>query len=109
MSPFLEFANVRFFSQYQAYALFLTVIPMFIPNISRGWRLLFFVVAANFWALHWMVGTRAAWLGLFVAVALVTGFLVQKEKLTWLRWHAAAILAGAIIYLVFSHFVHVSR
>lgn len=106
VSPFLEFANVRFFSQYQAYALFLTVIPMFIPNISRGWRLLFFVVAANFWALHWMVGTRAAWLGLFVAVALVPGFL-PKGKLTWLWWHAAAILAGAIIYLVFSHFVYV--
>jgi O-antigen ligase len=105
VAPFLEFANVRFFSQYQAYALFLAVIPMSIANISRGWRLFFFVIAANFWALHWMVGTRAAWLGLFVAVALVAGFL-RKGRLTWLRWHAAAILAGAVIYLVFSHFVH---
>ncbi|MBI3527692.1 MAG: O-antigen ligase family protein [Betaproteobacteria bacterium] len=106
VSPFLEFANVRFFSQYQAYALFLAVIPMFIPNIGKGWRLLFFFVAANFWALHWMVGTRAAWLGLFVAVVVVPAFL-RKGKLTWLRWHATAILAGAIIYLVFSHFVQV--
>lgn len=105
VSPFLEFANVRFFSQYQAYALFLTVIPVFSPNLGKGWRLLCLVIAANFWALHWMVGTRAAWLGLLVASVAVTGFL-RERKLTWLRWHVAAMLAGAVVYFAFSWFVH---
>ncbi len=104
ISPFLDFANVRFFSQYQAYALFLVGVPMFMTNIHRGWRMLFLIVAANFWALHWMVGTRAAWVGLFVAVVVVPVFL-RNAKLAWLRWHAAAFVAGAIIFFAFSHVV----
>jgi len=104
ISPFLDFANVRFFSQYQAYTLFLVVLPMFMVQAGKGWRLLFFLVAANFWALHWMVGTRAAWLGFFVALVAVLAFL-PRGRLAWLRWHAAAMLAGGLVYYSFSTFV----
>jgi O-antigen ligase len=104
VSPFLEFANVRFFSQYQAYTLFLVVLPMSMVQFGKGWRLLFFLVAANFWALHWMVGTRAAWLGFFVALAVVLAFM-PAGRLAWLRWHAAAMLAGGLVYLAFSTFI----
>ncbi|MFL6580400.1 MAG: O-antigen ligase family protein [Burkholderiales bacterium] len=106
ISPFLEFANVRFFSQYQAYALFPVVIPLLMPTFRTRWRTLFFFVAVNFWALHWMVGTRAAWIGVLVAMTVVP-LLMRHGKLSWLRWHAAAIFGGALIYAIFSYSVSV--
>lgn len=101
IAPFLEFANVRFFSQYQAYTLFLVVLPIFMLKAGRGSRILFFLVAANFWALHWMVGTRAAWVGYFVALTTVLTFM-PAGRLAWLRWQVALLLAGGIIHFSFS-------
>jgi len=70
VSPFLIFANVRFFSQYQSYALLLMALPGLMSG-RKPVRALCFFVAANFWALHWMVGTRAAWLGLLAGAVVV--------------------------------------
>jgi len=104
VSPFLDFANVRFFSQYQAYTLFLVTLPVFLFPANKVWRLFFFLVAANFWAMHWMVGTRAAWLGYIVALAVVLTFM-PSGRAVWLRWHAAVMIAGGLIYCSFSPFI----
>lgn len=104
ISPFLIFANVRFFSQYQSYALLLMILPGIMPGSSRSARALFFIVAANFWALHWMVGTRAAWFGLMVGSAVVLVFM-RQGRMVWLREQILVALAGAAIFLAHSHIV----
>lgn len=101
ISPFLDFANVRFFSQYQAYCLFLVGLPWATQRAGRLTKALLLLVAANFWALHWMVGTRAVWLGLVVSVAVVAAFKAG-HRWRWLRAHAVAAALGGVIYLVFS-------
>jgi len=104
ISPFLEFANVRFFSQYQAYSLLLVGIAGDALRVGKIGRMFVLFVSANFWALHWMVGTRAAWLGLFVAIATVSA-CKQRDRLMWLRPHALAAMLGAAIFIVFSSVV----
>jgi O-antigen ligase len=103
-SPFLEFANVRFFSQYQSYTLLLMILPGLMPGSSRTARTLLYLVAANFWALQWMVGTRAAWLGLMVGSAVVLVF-TRRGRMVWLREQMLVALAGAAIFLAQSHLV----
>jgi O-antigen ligase len=103
-SPFLEFANVRFFSQYQSYTLLLMILPGLMPGSSQSARALFFFAAANFWALHWMVGTRAAWLGLVVGSVVVLVFTRQGRKV-WLREQMLVAIAGAAIFVAHSHIV----
>jgi O-antigen ligase len=103
-SPFLEFANVRFFSQYQSYTLLLMILPGLMPGSSKTARALLFLFAANFWALHWMVGTRAAWLGLMVGSAIVLVF-AQRGRMVWLREQMLVALAGAAIFLAQSNIV----
>ena len=104
ISPFLIFANVRFFSQYQAYVLLLVILPGLMPGASRSARALYFFVAANFWALHWMVGTRAAWVGLMAGSAVVLIY-ARHGKMAWLRKQVPVALAGAAIFLAHSHIV----
>ncbi len=101
-SPFLEFANVRFFSQYQSYALLLLILPGLMPGLGRFARTLLFLVAANFWALHWMVGTRAAWIGLLAAATVVLVF-ARRDRMIWLRRQALVALAGGAIFVLNSH------
>jgi O-antigen ligase len=103
-SPFLIFANVRFFSQYQSYALLLMILPGLQLGPRKMVRALVFFVAANFWALHWMVGTRAAWLGLVVACAIVLIF-ARRGRMVWLREQMLVAMAGAAIFLLHSHIV----
>lgn len=103
-SPFLEFANVRFFSQYQSYTLLLMILPGLMPGLSKSARALLYLVAANFWALHWMAGTRAAWLGLMVGSAVVLVFM-RQGRMVWLREQTVVALAGAAIFLAHSHIV----
>ncbi len=102
VSPFLEFANVRFFSQVQAYTLFPVVIPLLVPETQKRWRPLVLFIAANFWALQCMVGTRAVWAGLIVALVTVPVFL-RKKRFSWLRWHITAVALGVVIYAIFTY------
>lgn len=102
ISPFLDFANVRFFSQYQAYALLLIPLAAALPGMSRTWRIIVYVIAANFWALQWMVGSRAVWIGAVVAVTVILVFM-RKGRLAWMGRQAALVVSGALIYLLFSH------
>jgi O-antigen ligase len=106
VAPFLEFANVRFFSQFQAYTLFSAVIPLFLSGTRKIWRPFLFLIAANAWALQWMVGTRAVWMGVLVALVVVP-IMLKRDRLSWLRWHVAVFLAGLAIYVAFTYVVSV--
>ena len=101
LSPFLEFANVRFFSQYQAYSLPLILLPMFLLNFTTRWRLLLYVVAVNSWALQWIVSTRAVWVGFALAVLSVL-FFARQGRMMWLRIQLVTMLAGGAVFLIFS-------
>lgn len=101
VSPFLDFANVRFFSQYQAYALFICVLPLALLPLGWKGKTLIYIVAANFWALQWMVGTRAVWIGFLTAVAAVC-IIARRAALPWLRMQLTVVLAGALVFAIFS-------
>lgn len=102
ISPFLDFANVRFFSQYQAYALLLIPLAAALPGMSRTWRIVVYVIAANFWALQWMAASRAVWIGAVVAGTVILVFM-REGRLAWMGRQAALVVSGALIYLLFSH------
>ncbi len=104
LSPFLDFANVRFFSQYQAYALLLIPLAAALPGISRAWRIAVYVIAANFWALQWMIASRSVWLGA-MASAIAVLALTRSGRIAWLGKQGMLVVSGALIYVLFSQFV----
>lgn len=104
ISPFLEFANVRFFGQYQAYALLLVAVPAGFLKLSASWRIVVYLAAASFWSLQWMVGSRAVWVG-FIAAVVAISFCMRQGRLRWLATQVALVLAGGAIYLLFASFV----
>jgi len=104
VSPFLDFANVRFFSQYQAYALLLIPLAAALPGMSRTWRIVVYFIAANFWALQWMAGSRAVWIGA-VAGTIAVLALMRRGRIAWLGQQAMLVVSGALIYLLFSQVV----
>lgn len=104
LTPFLDFANVRFFSQYQAYSLLLVLLPASLLNLKNGWRALLYIVAVNFWALQWIVSTRAVWAGFALAVLSVLLF-AKQGRVVWLRMQVITMLAGGVVFLIFSRVV----
>ncbi len=109
ISPFLDFSNVRFFSQYQAYTLLLMVLPTLLFELRKGMRLMVLALSSCFWAMHWMVGTRAAWVGLFVALIAVMA-MSGRQRFGWLKLQTVPIFAGGAIFLIFSLLVqHLPR
>jgi hypothetical protein len=94
--PFLEFANVRFFSQYQSYVLLLLPLPVVLLRLSRTWKIVLYAVAANFWALQWMVGTRAVWIAFAAALTCVC-VMMRNGRAAFIRTHLILVLAGAIV------------
>ena len=104
VSPFLDFANVRFFGQYQAYALLLITLPIKPLGLSRSWRAIVYLIAINFWALQWMVGSRAVWAGFIAAIMLIAIFM-RNGRIRWLAEQAAIAAAGGVIFFLFSTFL----
>ena len=104
VSPFLDFANVRFFNQYQAYALLLLPLAAALPGMSRTWRIVVYVIAANFWALQWMAGSRSVWVGAMAGTIAVLA-LSRRGRIAWLGQQAMLVVSGALIYLLFSQLV----
>lgn len=103
VSPFLDFANVRFFSQYQAYTLLLIPLAGALPGTARRWQALVYLIAANFWALQWMVASRAVWVGLAVALISVL-VLMRRGRIVWLGRQALCIVFGGLIYILYMQF-----
>ena len=104
LTPFLDFANVRFFSQYQAYSLLLILLPASLLNLQNNWKVLLYIVAVNCWALQWIVSTRAVWAGFALAVLVVLLF-ARHGRMTWLRLQVIVMLAGGVVFLIFSRIV----
>ena len=69
----------------------------------RGGSLVYFI-AANFWALQWMVGSRAVWIGAVVGAIAVLA-LTRRGRIAWLGQQAMLVVSGALIYLLFSQVV----
>ena len=101
LTPFLDFANVRFFSQYQAYSLLVILLPASFLHLKNSWRALLYIVAVNFWALQWIVSTRAVWTG-FALAALMVLLFAKQGRMIWLRMQVLTMLAGGVIFLIFS-------
>jgi len=104
VSPFLDFANVRFFGQYQAYALLLVTLPIRPLRLTGSWRAIIYLIAANFWALQWMVGSRAVWAGFAAALILIAVFM-RSGRIRWVLEQGAIAVAGGALYLVFATFL----
>ncbi|HWA12070.1 MAG TPA: O-antigen ligase family protein [Burkholderiales bacterium] len=104
ISPFLDFANVRFFGQYQAYALLLAPLPLLMLRLTPAWRIVAGFVASGFWMLQWLAGSRAVWVGALVAFAAAAA-LMGKGRLRWLAVQGGLVLAGGALYLAFGSFV----
>jgi O-antigen ligase len=104
ISPFLDFANVRFFGQYQAYALLLAPLPLLVLRLTPAWRIVAGFVASGFWMLQWLAGSRAVWVGALVAFA-AAAVLMGKGRLRWLAVQGGLVLAGGALYLAFDGFV----
>jgi O-antigen ligase len=104
ISPFLDFANVRFFGQYQAYALPLAALPLLMLRLTPAWRVVAGFIASGFWMLQWLAGSRAVWVGAAVAFA-AAALLMGKGRLRWLAVQGGLVLAGGVLYLAFDSFV----
>ena len=93
-SPFLSFANVRFFSQIQAYSLWLMSIPLVLPILPRRIRWFFFLAAAGFWMLSVLVPSRSVWLSLALSALCALVIFPRQAVMTWLRPGVTALLVG---------------
>lgn len=100
VSPFMDFANVRFFGQYQAYVLLLMVLPVPLLALRGFWRVAAYLMAANFWALQWMVGSRAVWVG-FVAAMVVTTVALPGKRRQWMVMQVIPMAVGGLIFAAF--------
>lgn len=99
-NPFFNFANVRFFAQYQAYVLLLLTLPCLLFPLRWRWRLPLYLVAAMFWSFQWVLNSRSVWLGF--AIALLAVCLVARSgRLKWAREQLALVLIGGLISLWF--------
>lgn len=101
VSPFMDFANVRFFGQYQAYALLLVALPVALMDWKGIRRFAVYFIAANFWAMQWMVGSRAVWVGFAVAL-LATAAALPRKRLAWVATLLAPVLLGGAIFGLFT-------
>jgi O-antigen ligase len=99
-SPFLDFANVRFFGQYQSYVLLLITLPVSFFRLHGYRKAFFYFLAASMWSFQWVLNARSVWVGVAVAAVAVC-ILARQGRLRWLGQQCAAILLGGLISLAF--------
>lgn len=102
--PFITFANVRHFSQFQAYTLPLLVLPLASPRVPFRWRAAAFLVATHWWTLQFAVGTRAIWFAAAFSAA-ISLLVLRRESSTYLKWQGLVIWGGGLLYLVLNFLV----
>lgn len=100
VTPFVNFANVRFFSQYQAYTLPLLIIPAIAFNLPGRWRVAALLLTSLWWTLHFTSGTRSVWVA-SVVTALVMTVSLRRTIKPWLNMQGWALSLGGMIYLIF--------
>lgn len=94
---FSGYANRRFFSQTQALTLPMLMLPLIAPDVPRSVRGLVLTVAAAWWSLAMLVGTRTVWL-VMVGVALWSWCCWGNMGRQWVRQQGIAALAGALLF-----------
>lgn len=99
-SPFLDFANVRFFGQYQSYVLLLITLSVSFFRLHGYRKAFFYFLAASMWSFQWVLNSRSVWVG-FTVAAVAVCFLARQGRLRWLGQQFAAILLGGLISLAF--------
>lgn len=97
---FTGFSNVRFFSHVQTMLLPFLVLPLLWWGTTRARRALLFVVPALWWMLVIASGTRGSWVALLIG-ALVAVSFGGRTAWRWIGWQLAALLAGALAYVIF--------
>lgn len=101
VTPFVSFANIRYFSQYQAYTLPILVLPALVFNLPRRWRMVGLLLASLWWALHFASGTRAVWVAV-VVTALVMAVGLKRLVKPWLTRQGWAFALGGLMYSAFA-------
>jgi O-antigen ligase len=102
--PFVTFANVRHFSQFQAYSLPVLVIPIAFVSLPWRWRVAAYLLAAHWWALQFAVGTRAVWFAGGCS-ALLLLLLLRRDAFPFLKSLGFAVAGGGLVYLTLDAFV----
>lgn len=102
--PFVTFANVRHFSQFQAYTLPLLVVPVAYVGIPLRWRVAAYLLSAHWWALQFAVGTRAVWFACGCSAVLLL-LVLRRDALVFLKWMCLCIAGGALVYLSMDAFL----
>jgi O-antigen ligase len=96
---FVNFAHVRFLSQFQSWTLPLIVLPVFLsPRFAKGpglWACLF--IASGWWLILFSAGTRGTLLGLILAGS-VTAWVFGRRALPWFKWQALTLCLGLVLY-----------
>jgi O-antigen ligase len=96
---FVNFAHVRFLSQFQSWTLPLIVLPLFLSErFSRGpghWTSIF--IAGGWWLILFSSGTRGTLVGLVIA-GCVTAWVYGRRALPWFKWQALTLCLGLLLY-----------
>lgn len=98
-NSFVVFSNVRFFSQYQSYTLPLIVLPLMVFHLPTRWKAVIFLIAAQWWALQFAVGTRAVWFAFGATIVFLLLF-ARREAKAWFYWQALTFTGGSLLYLI---------
>ena len=97
-SPFVGYANPRFFGQLQSWTIPLIVLPALdrrgTPPLARA---AFWAAAAGWWMLFFVSGSRAPALSLAIALAAALACF-GRRALPWLAAQGAALAAGVVAY-----------
>lgn len=97
---FNNYINVRFFNQLQSWLLPLIVLPLIIfKNKSPLIHGLLIFIAASFWMLLFLSGSRGALLSVLCAIA-VTQVIFREQTKTWARWQTLCAIGGFLFYLL---------
>jgi O-antigen ligase len=97
-SPFVGYANPRFFGQLQSWTIPLIVLPALDPRGTPPLaRAAFWLAPAGWWMLFFLSGSRAPALSLAVALA-ATLACFGRRALPWLAAQGAALAVGVAAY-----------
>jgi O-antigen ligase len=99
-SPFVSYSNVRLFSQYQSYTVFILVLPLLGFNVPLRWRMVGLVVLSCWWALIFATGSRSIWFAIVLTVMFL--IILLKMDIKSLVYHQLmGLLLGGAMYFIF--------
>jgi len=94
---FPGFANIRFFSQYQLWSLFLVTVPLFSLNRKSMPYYIVLIVALLWWTLAWIDGSKSVRVSIGLALLCII-FLFRAKVIKWLIAHLLIMFIGYLFY-----------